>query len=89
VERVDLVREFGKTQHQRWRDGWSDGPLVTYIAVGQLADGRWYAERYGRGASRRDLREGGCVYAGPNAERLARATAGRWMRAGGGAWVEA
>lgn len=88
MERVDLVQMHGKTRVATWRSGWTDGPFVTYVAVGTLPGGRWYAERYGRGAARRDLREGACVYDGERAERLARATAGRWMRAGGGTWVD-
>jgi hypothetical protein len=57
--------------------------------VGQLPDGRWYASRYGRGASTRDKREGAAAYAGPRAEWYARATARRWMQTTGGEWHEA
>ena len=89
MERVDLTRLDGNTRHQTWRRGWVYGPFVTHICVGELADGRWFAERYGRAASRRDLREGACVYAGPDAEHYARGTARRWMRTVGGEWVEA
>jgi hypothetical protein len=89
VERIDLTRLDGKTRHQTWRRGWVYGPFVTHVAVGELADGRWFAERYGRAASVRDLREGACVYAGPKAEWYARGTARRWMRTVGGEWVEA
>jgi hypothetical protein len=89
VERVDLVHEHGKAVHQRWHHGWELGWNATYVAVGQLADGRWFADRVGRGASRRDKREGACVYAGPHAEWYARRTAGCWMRALGGTWAEA
>jgi hypothetical protein len=70
VERVDLTREHGKDRRAEWRHGWEHGPFVTVISIGLLADGRWFAERHGRGASRRDLREGACVYAGPRAEHL-------------------
>lgn len=87
MERVDLTQLDGKTRHQAWRHGWVYGPFVTHVAVGELTDGRWFAERYGRAASRRDLREGACVYDGPHAEHYARATAGRWMRIVGGEWV--
>lgn len=89
VERIDLTRLDGKTRHQTWRHGWVYGPFVTHVAVGELADGRWFAERYGRAASVRDKREGACVYAGPDAEHYARGTARRWMRTVGGTWVEA
>jgi hypothetical protein len=89
VERIDLTRLDGKERHELWHNGWPLGPYVTHVCVGQLADGRWFAERYGRAASRWDLREGAPVYAGPHAEHYARATARRWMRTIGGDWVEA
>ena len=89
MERVDLTQVHGKDRHQRWHNGWLLGPYVTVVEVGLLPDGRWYAERHGRGASRRDRRAGACVYAGPHAEHYARATARRWMRTVGGEWTEA
>ena len=89
MERVDLDHEYGKVRHQRWGNGWEWGPYATHIEVGQLADGRWYAWRYGRYAGWRDTRQGACVYTGQHAERLARGTARRWMRTIGGDWVEA
>lgn len=89
MERIDLVHVYGKTRHQRWRHGWALGPYVTHIEVGELADGRWYVECTGRGATRRDTREGACVYAGPRAEHYARGTARRRMRTIGGEWVDA
>jgi hypothetical protein len=89
VERIDLTWLDGKERYQTWASRWSLGPFATHVCVGQLADGRWFAERYGRGASRRDLREGAAVYSGPHAEHYARGTARRWMRTVGGDWVEA
>jgi hypothetical protein len=89
VERVDLTWEDGKTRLERWRHGWAQGPFVTHVGVGQLADGRWFAERTGRAATRRDMQEGAAVYAGPHAEHYARGTARRWMRTIGGEWMEA
>lgn len=89
MERIDLTWLDGKTRHQRWRHGWVYGPYVSHIEVGELADGRWYAECTGRAASSRDKREGAPVYAGPNAEHYAWKTAGRRMRTVGGEWVEA
>lgn len=86
MERVDLAQVHGKTRHERWHNGWQLGPFVTFVEVGQLDDGRWYASRYGRGASRRDKREGACVY---DREHYARATVRRWMRSVGGEWREA
>jgi len=89
MERVDLVWQDGVTRHQRWRHGWELGWRATHVTVGQLADGRWFADRTGHGANRRDKREGACVYSGRNAEWYARATARRWMRPVSGKWVEA
>jgi hypothetical protein len=87
VERVDLTYEHGVSRLLRWDNGWIWGPFVTVVTVGRLADGRWFAQRYGRGANRRDLREGACVYAGDRrGEFLAMATARRWMRTVGGTW---
>lgn len=89
MERIDLTRVDGKVRHATWSTRWALGPFATFVCVGELDDGRWFAERYGRGASVRDLREGAPVYAGPNAEHYARGTARRWMRTIGGEWVEA
>ena len=87
VERVDLTWLDGKTRHQIWGTRWPLGPFATHVCVGQLADGRWFAERYGRDASVRDKREGAAVYSGRHAEWYARRTAARWMRTIGGTWV--
>jgi hypothetical protein len=90
VERVDLVRTYGRTRVRAWRNGWVQSPRVTVVTVGRLADGRWYAERHGRAANRRDLREGACVYGSDDrGRRLAEGTARRWMRTVGGEWVQA
>lgn len=87
MERVDLTREYGKTRVARWTHGWRSGPFVTVVEVGRLADGCWYAQRHGRGAGRRDLREGACVYAATDrGRRLADDTARRWRRTTGGVW---
>lgn len=88
MERIDLVHEYGLTRHQRWRTGWEWGPFCTHVEVGQLRDGRWYAQRYGRAATRRDTQEGAAVYRGSHAEHYARGTARRWMRTIGGEWAE-
>lgn len=87
---MDLLDQYGGEVVQTWRTGWVQGPFTTAVSVGRLADGRWYAERSGRAMSRRDKREGACVY-GPaeRGEHLARATARRWMRTVGGEWAEA
>lgn len=84
MERIDLdhVRHC---ERQRWRNGDEWASEATFVAVGTLAAGGWYARWYGRGP----LRPGACAYEHANAERLARATARRWMRTLGGTWVEA
>lgn len=89
MERIDLTRLDGKERHATWRNRWPLGPFATFVSVGELEGGRWFAERYGRAASVRDKREGAPVYSGPNAEHYARGTARRWMRTVGGEWVEA
>ena len=47
MERVDLAREFGKQPVRRWRNAPSGSSRCRFIAVGQLADGRWYAHHTG------------------------------------------
>lgn len=88
MERIDLTYEYGRRCEQSWANGWVQSPFLTVVSVGQLADGRWYAERSGRAASRRDKREGACVYGTGDAGRhFAMATARRWMRTVGGEWT--
>lgn len=85
---MDLTWQYGKTRVASWRHGWRDGPFTTVVSVGRLADGRWYAQRHGRAATRRDKREGACVYAATDrGRRLAEDTARRWMRTIGGEWT--
>lgn len=84
MERVDLTQVHGLDRRARWHNGWQWGPFVTFIEVGQMPDGRWYANRTGRGANWWDLRKGACVY---DREHYARATARRWMRTVGGEWT--
>jgi hypothetical protein len=86
VERVDLGRER-HAERQRWRNGGEWDESATKVAVGRLADGRWYVRRYS-GCSRWPYR-GPRAYTGPHAEHYARGTARRWMRTIGGTWVEA
>lgn len=84
MERVDLERE-PHAERQRWRNGEEWGVETTCVAVGELADGRWYARLY-------DFSEPdppACAYLRANGEWYARATARRWMRTVGGSWVEA
>lgn len=86
---MDLTWEYGKVRLCRWTTGWSHGPFTTTITVGRLRDGRWYAERHGRAATRRDKRQGACVYgASDRGRRLALDTARRWRRTVGGEWAE-
>jgi hypothetical protein len=81
VERVDLALT-PHAERQRWRNGGEWDPAATKVAVGELADGRWYVRWY-------DGTDGAVrAYDGPDAEHYARATAGRWMRTFGGEWVE-
>lgn len=83
MERVDLAHER-HAERQRWRNGpeW-DGRSMK-VAVGELADGRWYVRCYG-GVYREQAR----AWSGPHAEHYARGTARRWRRTFGGEWVEA
>lgn len=81
VERVELAHQR-KAERQRWRSGseWDDN--APKIAVGELADGRWYVRQYGPQTRT-------CAYGGTHAEHLARGTARRWMRTLGGEWADA
>ena len=89
MERVDLAHENGKAPEQSWISGGPQSPFRSTVRVGQLADGRWYAERVGRAASVRDKQQGACVYeSGDRGRYFAVATARRWMRTVGGEWVE-
>jgi len=82
---MERVTALGRhAERQRWRNGGEWDQAATFVAVGTVVGG-WYARWYGVGP----LRPGACVYAGLGAERLARATARRWMRTVGGTWVEA
>lgn len=86
MERIDL----GNVRHaerQRWRNGGEWDQAAPKVAVGELADGRWYVRRYDGYA--RWPAPGTCAYTGPAAERLAQDTARRWKRTLGGEWVQA
>lgn len=85
VERIDLGRHR-HAELQRWRNGGEWDRDAVKVAVGTLADGRWYVERYRLGGHVSDR---ACAYAGPRAEWYARGTARRWMRTVGGEWVGA
>jgi hypothetical protein len=87
VERIDLAQHRSALR-QRWRNGDEWDPAAAKIAVGVLADGRWYVRRYDAPQVRWP-RPGTCAYAGPDAGWYAWGTARRWMRAVGGEWVEA
>jgi hypothetical protein len=87
VERVDLEGVLHAERH-RWRSGGEWDEQAPKIAVGQLADGRWYVRRYA-GPVRSWPRTSACAYAGRHAEGYARRTARCWMRTLGGKWVEA
>jgi len=80
VELVDVEHERHAEQ-QRWRNGGEWDEKAVKVAVGQLADGRWYVRAYGGHHRQR-------AYGGEHAEHYARATARRWMRTIGGTWVD-
>ena len=82
MERADLAR-IRHAERQRWRNGGEWDETAVKVAVGQLADQRWYVRRYGGGETR------AVAYSGARAEWYARGTARRWMRTVGGKWVEA
>ena len=87
MERVSLER-VRHAERIRWRAGGEWDQHAPKIAVGELADGRWYVRRYD-GPLQRWPAAGTCVYAGPRARWYATRTAWRWMRTLGGEWVEA
>lgn len=87
MERIDLDG-MPHAERQWWRSGDVWDERAPKIAIGQLADGRWYVRRYA-GPVTAWPRTKTCAYAGPHAEWYARRTAGCWMRALGGTWVEA
>lgn len=77
MDRVDLAWEYGRTGHGRWhlRDVpyWQE----EHVSLGQLADGRWYADH---------TRIPGGAYVGGEAE--VRAVVDDWLT-DGRTWVEA
>lgn len=82
MERIDLARHRSALR-ARWRNGGEWDRQATKIAVGELPDGRWYAQWYTLGCD-----WPACVYAGPNAQWYATRTAMRWRRTFGGDWVK-
>ncbi|WP_433368342.1 hypothetical protein ACQPZX_41375 [Actinoplanes sp. CA-142083] len=87
MERIEL-KSLRHGQRQRWRNGDEWDEAAAKIAVGRLADGRWYVQRYAAQHVRWPA-PGVLAYAGQHAEHYALATAQRWMRTVGGTWVEA
>jgi hypothetical protein len=83
VERVDLDR-IGHAERQRWRNGDEWDLRATKIAVGELADGRWYVRCYDG-----PVLPAARAYGPAHGEHYARGTARRWMRVFGGSWAEA
>jgi hypothetical protein len=83
VERLDLTG-VRHAERQRWRNGMEWDPKATKVAVGELPDGRWYAQWYTLGTDWPV-----CVYGPKHGEWYARGTARRWRRTFGGEWVEA
>lgn len=80
---MHLTHQDGVTYLRKWHHGWLHGPNVTCIVHGCLADGRWFAERYGRLADADDRQYGACVYGAGEQDRiLALRLCERWMRDG-------
>jgi hypothetical protein len=87
MDRVDLTGQFGTDRQRCWRSGWAEGPFVTTVTFGKLADGRWFADRRGREGDSDDHRFGACVYAATDLGRtLALRMAYRWMRTSSSCW---
>lgn len=82
MKRVDLAHE-PHAERQRWRNGGEWDPGMVGVAVGELADGRWYVRCYGA------VEPSARAYGPEHAEWYARGTARRWIRTFGGEWVEA
>lgn len=82
MERVDL-RRLRHGERQRWRSGGEWDLNATKIAVGKMADGRWYVRCYDG-----PVFEAALAYGPEHGEHYARATARRWMRVFGGEWID-
>lgn len=83
MERVDLAHVHGTDRQRRWRQGGVQHWSTTTVTFGQLADGRWFAERTGRGADADDHQRGACVFGSDDqARELALRLAYSWMREG-------
>jgi hypothetical protein len=77
MERIDLA-QLDHEVHQRWTTGEPGHWRYAVTAVGQLADGRWFATKSG-------WRWDG-AYAAAD-ERQACEAAERWMARRGGDWI--
>lgn len=81
AEPVQLWEHHDVVRVQRWHHNPGDPHQQRWVAVGRLADGRWYADRYGDGPAQ------GLAFGGDRSEVRARETAEAWM-AEVGPWVE-
>lgn len=83
MERVDLTWEYGTERQRKWGFGSPGGWEYSAVSFGRLADGRWFAQRYGRQADVDDRQQGGCVFGtDEQAEQLALRLAYSWMSEG-------
>lgn len=81
MERIDLTHTYGVDRQRCWRNGATAAPHTVRVTVGQLGDGRWFADLSGEP-------DGACVFgADDRGEQLALRLAYRWMRDAGGEWL--
>lgn len=87
VERVELMYEYGVRRRRRWRNAVSGSAFLVQVSVGQLRDGRWFAQCAGYGIAARYDGEAAYVFDNRTyGEQLAVRLAYRWMRDLGGRW---
>src|ERR1051325_7044968 len=80
VEKIDLhVQPAGKRRVRAWASGTQASWRYSEVAVWQLADGRWVAQRIGQ-------RDAGAWLA--DSEAQAQTAVEAWMRRHGGVWRE-
>jgi hypothetical protein len=90
VERIELTYEYGVQRRRKWRNAVSGSAFLIQVTVGQLRDGRWFAQCAGYGVAARYDGEAAYVFDNRRyGERLAVQLAYRWMRELGGGWEPA
>ena len=86
MERIELTYEYGMRRTRRWERGPGGTAFVVQVIVGQLADGRWFAQRSGYQIAALGG-EAAYVFDHPHhGEQLAVRLAYSWMTAMGGRW---